>query len=688
MTQSWELKKNPADIDISELSDFFKINRNLLKIIISRKIITRSEIRDFINPHIGALYSPFLMNGMQDAVSLIRKALIEKKVIGLFSDSDLDGITSLKILHYLFKKIGTEIHYRYPRNDETYGLTKRIIDELHENGVGLLITSDSGIRDLDEIFYARSLGIDVIVTDHHEQGDILPDAIIINPKKDICNYPDKNLAGVGVVFKLCHALLMSYIPVYDKKFILISLDDGKLYYSIVVNLIIIDSGCTQDIDSIIKKYNNENPVIISMNISDNDSPELLKNPMHNDLLQFMSSNLDEFRIIKNKTIPSACKFLGIEESFFTGSIKLLERIFISVQMRASGKIYDFLNYCMEFVAIGTVADVMPLIGENRIFTKLGLERMSNSSHNGISILSESKSVDSKFISWELSPILNSPGRYGKTDITVDFFLEEDDGKGRNIIDELRILNDDRKKLISDTFTEIISGKNEKNIIIFNSLVCAKTDKIPDGMTGLLASKLSEYYSKPAITVSISGDINGQCRGSGRCNGSYDFFLMAEKVSDKFIRFGGHSQAFGFTIAYDRIDEMLNELSLLINNEEYSDLNRRIFIDDELNLSEINTKLIKSLKILEPFGKGNEEPVFLTKNIKPYSFTRFGKKQNHGKFLFKNESNLTAIGWGMADIMEPLFESSEAIDIVYRLENNEYNNKTYPRIIISSIQSGS
>ncbi len=687
MNQLWELKKIPTVISISDLSDFFKINEQIIKIILTRNLTSKSEIRDFINPHIGALKSPFLMDEMTAAVSLIKNSLNKKKIIGLFSDSDLDGITSLKILHYLLKKMGAEIHFRYPKNNDTYGLTKNIIDEFHANGVELIITSDSGIRDIDEISYARSIGIDVIITDHHEQGETLPDAVIINPKKNKCTYPYKNLAGVGVAFKLCHSLLMSYIPVYNKKFILIARSGESFSVRIIENLIVIEDSVADSAVQAVMKYSDENAVIIIFDESISDKTDFKNLKNFYEILDFISSNLDGFKNIKNKTIASACEFLGINEKHFISSIDLLERIFTTVQLRASVKIYDFINYCMEFVAIGTVADVMPLVQENRIFVKLGLERMSNSLHLGIAKLSESKKIDSKFISWELSPILNSPGRYGKTDITVDFFLEEESSRQNDIIKELRELNDARKKLISETCAELISDKSGKNLIILEGLVCAKTEKIPDGMTGLVASKLSDFFGKPVIAVSVPGE-NGLCRGSGRCNGSYDFFSKVEKISDKFIRFGGHAQAFGFTISFDMIDEMIRELDLIINHSEYTDYNSKIIIDVELKLEEINSNFISSLKILEPFGKGNEEPLFLTNNIKPESFTRFGKIQTHGKFIFNNKMNLTAIGWGMADIMEELFNNSTELDIVYRLENNEYNNRTYPRMIISGIKKSS
>ncbi len=684
MSQLWELKKIPPGINISEFSDFFSISENILRLIVSRNITSKSEIRDFVNPHIGALKSPYLMDEMIEAVSLIKNSLNKKKIIGLFSDSDLDGITSLKILHYLLKKMGAEIHFRYPKNNETYGLTKNIIDELYKNGVGLLITSDSGIRDLDEISYARSLGMDVIITDHHEQGEILPDAIIINPKKNKCRYPYKSLAGVGVAFKLCHALLMSYIPVYNKKFILIAHSGDSFQIKKIENLAVIEDGVTDTAEHTVLKYNQDNTVFICLDVSVNDISKLKSSNTCYEALDFISSSIDGFNNIKNKSIESACRFLGINDKHFTSSIDLLERIFITVQLRASAKIFDFINYCMEFVAIGTIADVMPLIHENRIFVKLGLERMSNSSHGGISKLSEYKNVNSKFISWELSPVLNSPGRYGKTDITVDFFLENESSRERDIITELKELNEARKKLISETCTGLISDKSGRSLNVLEGLVSAKTEKIPDGMTGLVASKLSDYFGKPVIAVSVPGE-NGFCRGSGRCNGSYDFFSKAEKVSDKFIRFGGHAQAFGFTISYDKIDEMIGDLALLINHADYTDYNNKIIIDELLKLDEINTNFISSIKILEPFGKGNEEPLFLTNKIKPESFTRFGKIQNHGKFIINNKTNLTAIGWGMADNMEELFNSSDLLDIVYKLENNEYNNKTYPRMIISGIK---
>jgi single-stranded-DNA-specific exonuclease len=227
MKLNWLVSERPDDATL-KLFERYGIEKTIGSILFSRGIRRKEEINTFLFPELNNFHSPFLMTGIPEAVSRIRKALEKKELIAIFADSDLDGITSLTILYDLLSKCGSTPEIRYPKNKEGYGLTCDIIDEFIESGISLLITVDSGIRDIDEIKYAASKGIETIITDHHEPDTIYPDAIIINPKMPYCIYPFKDLAGVGVALKLAHALLFSYTAGYNKKFILIYSSKTKI----------------------------------------------------------------------------------------------------------------------------------------------------------------------------------------------------------------------------------------------------------------------------------------------------------------------------------------------------------------------------------------------------------------------------------------------------------------------------
>ncbi|MCL2026210.1 MAG: DHH family phosphoesterase, partial [Leptospirales bacterium] len=206
MKKNW-MVRDPGQPLIDELSRELSLDARLVRLIANRGYKSPQEIKDFLNPHPSKMLNPFLLSGMKDAVELVRRVLALGGPIGIFTDSDLDGLTSLTLLRYIFSK-QAELICRFPRNDETYGLTSGIIDEFYAAHCKLIITADSGIRDLKEIAYARSLGMDVIVTDHHEPDSILPDAVVVNPKRLDCPYPYKQLSGVGVAFKFCLGFLL------------------------------------------------------------------------------------------------------------------------------------------------------------------------------------------------------------------------------------------------------------------------------------------------------------------------------------------------------------------------------------------------------------------------------------------------------------------------------------------------
>ena len=215
MKNNWLTNDSPDELTL-ELFERYGINKIIGSILYSRGIKEKDELLSFLYPELNNLHSPFLMRGMSDAVFRIREALDKKERIAVFADSDLDGITSLTILYDLLLKCGSIPMIRYPKNKEGYGLTCDIIDEFASSDISLLITVDSGIRDIQEIKYAASRGIETIITDHHEPDTNYPEAVIINPKMPDCNYPYKDLAGVGVALKLAHALLFSYTAAYEK----------------------------------------------------------------------------------------------------------------------------------------------------------------------------------------------------------------------------------------------------------------------------------------------------------------------------------------------------------------------------------------------------------------------------------------------------------------------------------------
>jgi single-stranded-DNA-specific exonuclease len=322
---------------------------------------------------------------------------------------------------------------------------------------------------------------------------------------------------------------------------------------------------------------------------------------------------------------------------------------------------------------------MPVYGENRTIIHYGLKSLNSTNHPGMSLLIKdlSGSVTAKKVSWDISPLLNTPGRFGKTGLIADFFLGKDANKLNSVICEIKKLNNDRKKFISDLFTVFISEMETGKYIAGDNLIFIVSEKVPEGLCGLLANRIAGSTGKPVIIISMS-DNKEIVKGSGRTTGDYNFFSVVENYSHLFEKIGGHKQAFGFSIQQNRIDNLRDKIcnSIEENSFKITDYN----IDLDIPIEAINYRFIDNLNLFEPYGHKNNECLFLTRKAVLKDFKRFGKNMNHGKYVFQKNRAIEAVGWDMAEIMEAFLDKKE-VDIVFRLENNYYNNSYFPRMLI-------
>ena len=682
MKDNWIIKEINNN-DVRKISEDLNFSVFMASLLSSRGLKNTDEIRDYCHPRLSLLNSPFMMKNMHEAVDRVRRAILKKEKIGIFADSDLDGMTSLTILNNILLKFGLQVYYRYIKNEENYGLTRNMIDEFHSEKIDLLITVDSGVRDSDEISYARSLGIEIIITDHHEPDQNLPDAIIINPKQEGCTYPFKHLAGVGVVFKLCQAILFSYLPVFNKYYLILDVDDEGVSYSSLIKNGIIENRSQhnrkEDLSVYLDSIKPEYTILHNVN---QDIESYLTNELHSktiyNFFDFAEQILNISFVDKKNALYELCNYFSLQDIIQKKRITLLEIIFLEIQLSSSPKIFDFLKSNIFFVAIGTVADVMPLANENRILVKEGVKFFSETKHPGLMSIASENKVDSKFISWDIAPLLNTPGRFGKTYLTERFFLTNDKSELAEIIKEIRSLNDERKEMVNALYGEITGEINQGLINADDKMIFVRSDKIPEGLAGLLAHRISETNGKPVIVATMTGH-NKYVKGSGRCSHDLDFFSYVEPHAAMFDRIGGHAQAFGFTVHHDLLDSVVKK----INSSMSSCVIDRSYINIDLaiDIKDINARLVEDLSILEPFGKDNEEPLFLSRNVIILEFTRFGNNSNHGKYRFSDNLKIEAIGWNIGEIMEDYFNSGNPIDIVFTLDIKKFNRMKFVQLKI-------
>jgi single-stranded-DNA-specific exonuclease len=669
--------------EVTEHAGLFGLDSMLVRILHARGYDSPEKIDRFLHSSLSDLHSPFLMPGMFDAVRRLRAAVGSGEQIGIFADSDLDGITGLAVFHELFSRMEMSPFIRYLKNDETYGMTREIIDEFGENGVTLLLTVDSGIRDVREIEYARSLGIDVIVSDHHEQDADLPDAIIINPKIRESDYPFKLLAGVGIAFKICHAFLLSYLPSFNRLFHIITQEDGRYFVSHIRNCMVervMTAGGADRVRELIASEE-EAPIILLHEAGDADGIVGLGRGGEGafDFCGFIGGVLK----CKDSSLQGIRARLAMRPRHRDALIGSLNSIFLQTHLLAPDKIHGFVQDVLGLVSIGSIADMVPLVDENRILAKFGIEALNRARHPSISILYPDSALDSKTIGWGIAPLLNTPGRLGKTGLSVDFFIERDPAVLRSIITEISALNEDRKKTVHRLSSRILEDLDTGKIDSRGKLLYIKTDEIPEGFAGLLANRIADRTGKPVILVVMPGK-DGIVKGSGRVREEVDFFSHVRRFSGRFERIGGHERAFGFTARACEIDGIISIIEdSLADSSVTLQASGEIAADCELGVDCITADLITQLGILEPFGCGNEEPVFLSRNIRFESFTMFGN--DHGRYMISEGNHLSAVGWGMGRIMKDHFTDGRPLDVKYRLENNEYNGFVRPRMILVDIK---
>lgn len=681
MKQSWRVSEY-SETEISGLADACGIDPVITGILYSRGLRTADEITRFLNPGLSDLHSPFLLDGMYEAVIRLKRAFLNGDKIAIFSDSDIDGITSLAIINDLLVKFKNTPYIRYPREREGYGLTCDIIDEFVSRGIQLVITVDSGIRDTHEISYGRSRGIDFIVTDHHEPDVLLPDAIIINPKIADSSYPFKDLAGVGVAFKLAHALLFSYMNFFDVRFILVSPVDNGYAYTFIRNGLVTGNGVIETgnmeyfASSIIRKGDF---IVFAGECGDlqeyfgKDGGVTLT-----ELFRLGSGILQKEYRSHNECVDDLVRLFRLPQLNRVNNHDLSVKLFMELQMRSSEKVFGVLRDYIVLVAMGTIADIMPVHGENRQMIKYGISVInSGGGHPGIRELLGKAQASSKSISWDVAPLLNTPGRMGVTELTVEFFLTDNTVRIHELISDIQKLNKERKKIVTETMNRVREKSDASDPSA--GFFVYSDESIRDGLAGLIANRIADEIKKPVIIMS-GADLEGNVKGSGRSYGKFNFLQHVEPYSALFERLGGHSQAFGFTIKKSNIETAIEKIAGSIGNGHAADEVLRI--DMILNTDLINAVFIDRLSLLEPFGKDNDEPVFLSRNVSILSCQVFGSDSAHGKYIIPG--GIQAIGWNMAEIMMDYYRSGGTLDIVYKLGNNIYLNRTYPRMMIIDI----
>ncbi|WP_449442826.1 single-stranded-DNA-specific exonuclease RecJ [Ureibacillus acetophenoni] len=559
--KKWIVQK-PDEQLVKHLQSELGISSIASKILIARGYEKAEDAHSILNMDISSMHDPFLLHGMKEAVDRIRLAIQNNENICVYGDYDADGISSTTVMLRTLRDLGANVDFMIPnRFTHGYGPHEELFRQLHESGVDLIITVDNGISGIEPIRVAKELGMDVIVTDHHEAGEVLPSAdVIIHPRLPEGHYPFGELAGVGVAFKLAHALY------------------GKV-------------------------------------------------PTH----------------------------------------------------------------LYEFVAIGTVADLVPLVGENRYLVQQGIQSMRRSNNPWIRAICEVSGVtqheiDEDSVGFYFGPRLNAIGRLGNASPGVEFLMSEDPFEAHEGAKLLNKKNAERKEIVQTITKEAIEIiENDPKIANSQVLVIAK-EGWNAGVIGIVASRLVELYYKPTIVLALDYE-KGFAKGSARSIEGFHMYNELAKNREILPHFGGHPMAAGMTFPLEYVDELRNRLHIQATQcltEEH--LIPKLTVDVPLELAEITVEAIEEIKKLGPFGTGFSKPIYTIQDVKIRSMKKIGAKENHIKMELEDDYGLLdAIGFDKGYLLDEISYGVK-VSFVGDLQINEWQGKKKPQLMISDVQT--
>ena len=543
MNKKWEVCKIEEEI-VNKICKENNLSTLLGSILVSKQVDSEEKIRLFLNPTREDFHDPFLMPDMEKAVQRILNAIKEQHKTIIYGDYDVDGITSVTVLKKYLEERGLEVGTYIPnRLNEGYGLNKNAVKKIADQGYTLIITVDCGISCIEEIEYANELGIEVIVTDHHEPGEEIPKCLaVIDAKRKDNHYPFNQLAGVGVVFKLIQA--------------------------------------------------------------------------------------------------------------------------ISIKLNLDAK--EYLKY-LDIVCVGTISDIVPLVDENRVITKLGLKLVERTKNIGLKTLLEStgyKEINSTTISFGIAPRINACGRMGEEIEALHLFLTNDLQEAKQISEKLNKYNTERQEIEKQIFKqalELVENQEEKPCIVLGK------EGWHHGIIGIVASKITDIYFKPSILICFEGK---EGKGSGRSIPGFDLHDAVMNCNTYVEKFGGHSMAIGINVKKENFEKFKKEFETYTQNSHINDIIPIIKIDREVDIRKINIQDIKDLKLLEPYGEANKMPLFLIKNLKIQAIRTLSECKHIKLKLGIDNYIIDAIGFNMGNIADK-YLIGDKVDVVGSLEINEF-----------------
>ncbi|MDR3174747.1 MAG: single-stranded-DNA-specific exonuclease RecJ [Treponema sp.] len=683
--------------------------------ILGRRGLTEGEaIRYFLEDDPRYLRNPFELSGMEDAVSRILSAKEEGERVLVFGDKDVDGITSTVLVFEYLISLGIDARWQVfqGKPGEPFGLSKRVVEEFAADSGTLIITVDCGIYNLQEIRRAGELGVDVIVTDHHnplgDQPEELPPAYaIINPKLKIgAPYPFRELSGCGVAFKLVCALRFAVkSSFYDQDVALLNVRAANDAWIIEIlklrNLMITGKLSETVVPGMVRITDTRLPAFL-------EGQQILAwdAPLQTKILEKIFGKGVEVSMLDiapeiGKEIPRSRgqSLLRLREESRLARYSPVEiteldvflNLFISFIRKREKLWAEEDTEALQLASLGTMADIVPLLDENRIIVRGGIEAIKAKPRPGIAELLfklglAGSHFGSREISWQLCPALNAADRMGKPEIAVKLLLEKDGNLRDRLAAELIALNEDRKKLGEDTWS-IAEPMAQQNLEMFDSkLALAFGENINRGITGIMGSRLVKRFNIPALVVAIDGEI---AAGSFRSIKGYDLRPLLEQCADLFLDWGGHDYAAGFSMERRHWDEFLLRLKTASAAMEFSsrEEGETIRIDAELPHPYLTAEILDIVERFEPYGEENRPLTFMTRRAKISDISMMGKNGAPHVRLTLDIGNYKwpAVYWQAAEKVPGEFALHDSVDLAFTMTRNWFNGEGKPQLVITDMR---
>lgn len=708
---NWNKKNVPAEL-VKNISQKYGIDLMTASIFARRGITEGRDLLYFLEDDKRFLHSPFLFSNMEDVVDRIMQAIEEEEKVLIFGDRDVDGVTSTVLLYENFLKLGMKeenLFWRVPQGEDPYGLNIQAIDEHAKNYGSLIVTVDCGISNLVEIDHAVELGIDVIVLDHHEAPEILPKAIIVDPKCKDSLYPFSGISGCAVAFKVISALRFARSEMYKNEICLLNVRPLEKAYAVeclkIENLVEKDRLIETVVPGETSFSETRLPDFLSgqqIFVWDGKTTEKLLADIFGNGVQFNFLDIREeaakimpsvgnLSLLRIKTMSKIAKYNEEKSTELDGFFNIFVT-FVEKQLRTQYKNWEEDEESdLQLVTLAAFADIMPLKDENRIFARHAFDSWNKGKiRNGIKELFSKqnllqKRISSSDITWNITPALNAAGRLGTANLAVELFLEKDPMKREQKASEIIALNEKRKALGTEGL-QFAMETAEKSVSEHSGKLCVICDeRINKGITGIIAARLSEKFNVPAIVMTETDEgkvIAGSMRSAGLLN-CPDFLKNFEQF---FINYGGHDAAAGFSVKKEDSTMFLQAIKSLAPKIVFAEKKDDFVIDCELPAKYLRPDVIKIVDIFEPFGNENPELHFVARSLPVFDALAVGKGiPQHLKLILDCAGvKWPAMSWGEGEkALE--FKKGDKVDIIFQIQRNFFNGAETQQLLLKEMK---